>query len=634
MKSIIKLFKAVPIEHKNTRTNSKVNKWNKRTIEYGFLFSPSVINHYSEDVLEVILKECKSLYGISGEQANSSFHKSWNKVKNASDMQLFIEQILHYITTYGYDELGIYNKDTVYIPSEELDVPNIDEDKIKLVIIKGITNDELKQKLITLLQSGIALKDDTKNAVVDVALYLDIKQDDIKKINNKEVRITLYDFLDEIPEEPIEFLRYLVYKATESSLLIKDSKTIETIKNRENFDILALVHRYKNKYGLKRLAEIFFRFKPIFLAFKTNSQLNHYINRIRKLADKYHKPMPRDYLNDVTGMIKNGIPIVVPELKKHLRKANTFRKIRLAYALHYRTKDDLRSIAYRIRNGKTYTTEFDFEDKDYAKDILEVVLRDIRQSVSKNVYGKKIYIPDNIVYALPSTEKQFTGNIPTGTYIKTDKDMIAGVHWTNTENSRVDLDLSLLSITGKLGWDSSYRNTERTTMFSGDITDAPKPNGASELYYISGKQEKVYLMMLNYYNYPWVEDKDVSYKIMIGQDNPLVMDKNYTLNQNNILAITQSNIDKQQTAIGLVVVDDDGCKFYFNEMNIGRSITSSLNENTKNLRQYLIDYYTNMISLNDILWESGAIPVDNPEDADIDLSPENVDKEMIIGLLN
>ena len=102
----------------------------------------------------------------------------------------------------------IRDKDYIYIPKEALNIPEIDIDEIKLVVVKGYTKQELKDKLMKLLNSGIALKEDTINDVVDVALFVDIDEKDIEVIKNKEVRVILYDHLNMIPENPVEFLRF------------------------------------------------------------------------------------------------------------------------------------------------------------------------------------------------------------------------------------------------------------------------------------------------------------------------------------------------------------------------------------------------------------------------------------------
>jgi hypothetical protein len=271
MKSTIRLLKALPIKEEGKKKPTK--KLMKETIKRGFIFSPEVVHNYSETELMNFIPIIENEFGITGEKANASFHKSWIKVRDADIEQLFMEQLIHYLTTYGFEYFGCYREDTIYIPSEELKIPALKEKKIPLIIIHGYTREQLKEKLVTFLGSGIALKDETKADVIDICLFIEILTDEIEVIKNKEVRVVLYDFLNRVPENPIEFLRYCIYKSTGNTLLIKNRDTIETIKAKENFDVLSLFYNYKSIYGLEQLAEIFYRFKPLFLAFKTNTQL-------------------------------------------------------------------------------------------------------------------------------------------------------------------------------------------------------------------------------------------------------------------------------------------------------------------------------------------------------------------------
>lgn len=628
MKSTIRLFKAVPI---NTKRKKKASKeLLEKTIKKGFIFSPEVIHNYTEKKLLALIKTIEEEYGLTAEQLNNSFHKSWKKVRDASMEQLVMEQIIHYITTYGFEAMGFYDKDLVYISNEKLELPKL-EKGISLVVIKGYTKEELKKKLISMLGSGIALGEETIKDVVDVCNFVKLKKKEIENIKNKEVKITLYEYLKIIPENPIEFLRYAVYSATDNTLLIKDKATIEMIKEKGNVDVLALFVKYKKEYGLNNLAQIFLRFKPLFLAFKTHKQLNHIINRIRKLAKKHHKPMKEDYLNNLTANIKKG-NVDDKKLKEELDRVNTFRKIRLAYALKYRTKD-ADSILYKIRNGKAYATDFYFTKRNEAKRILSIVMDSITKDLKKNVNGKKVYIPEYITYALPATEKQFTGDFPSGTYVTVDKDLIAGVYWENVDSHRIDLDLSLISAeTGKIGWDSSYRTDDRSVLFSGDVTDSSGVNGASELFYVRRKKEGAFIMMVNYYNYD--EDVEVPFKIIVGKEQVSNLKQNYMINPDNVVSIAKTNINKKMKMLGLLVTTTQECRFYFSEAYLGCSITSSDKEFVKQTREYLVEFYKNSISLNDVLEKAGAKLIKDKDKCDIDLSPETLEKDTILGLIH
>jgi len=630
MKSTIRLFRALPIKSEEVSKGFDTDLL-KKTIPKGFIFSPKVIANYPnlDDLIKLIEKEV----GLTPEQLNSSFHKSWQKVRDASIEQLFMEQIIHYFTTYGFERLGIYDKDSVYIPNEKLEIPEIKDD-IKLVVIKGYTKEELKEKLLELLQSGIALGEDTIKDVMDVAVFVGLDEKDIDKIKNKEIKVELCDYLNLVPANPVEFLRYAVYKVINKTLLIKNEGTIGEIKENVTniFSVVRLFDRYNNLVGYRRLAEIFYRFKPIFLAFRENGRLKPIINKIRKLAIKHHKPMSEDYLNTITSRIKNDETIDLKKLTGELNKVNVFRKIRLAYALKYRTKD-VDSILYKIRNGKGYATDFEFSQKVNAEAILKIVLNSIINDISKNVKGKKIYIPEYIKYTLPATEKQFTDQFPNGTYISIPKDMVFGIHWDNLPSHRIDLDLSLISPSaGKIGWDSSYRTSDRSILFSGDITDAQKPHGASELFYVKKQTDESAILFVNYYNYQ--EGVDVPFKIIVAKEQITDFKINYMVDPNKVISIANSKINERQKILGLLVTTPEECRFYFTETNLGCSITSSSNEFTENSRKYLFNFYEEAITLNDILEEAGAnVRIVDKKDCDIDLSPESLEKDTILNLL-
>ena len=622
MKSTIRLFKALPITEKKKKQSRTLLNY---TIEKGFIFSPEIIHNYSEKELIQLSSVVHKEIGLTPKQLNSSFHKSWMKIKEADIRQLIVEQIFHYITTYGFETVGIYSNDSIYIPDEKLELPN--SDGITLTIIRGYTKAELKEKTMSLLQTGIALNEDTINDVVDVALFVGIDDSDINFIKNKEAKTILYDYLDLFPANPTEFLRYAVYKSTDKTLLIKDIATIEGIKESRNISVFKLFNKYKHKHGLEKLASIFYRFKPIFLAFKTNSGLRPIINKIRKLAKKHHTPMPEDYLNTITSKIKNKEAIDIDKLKEELAKVNIFRRIRLAYALKFRTKSP-DSILYRIRNGKGYATNFQLININIAKEVLDIVVDSIVGSL--NVKDKKIYIPEYINYTLPATEKQFTGNYPSGTYISIPRDMIVGIHWENVKDDMIDLDLSMINENGKIGWDGGYRTEERNVLFSGDITSAPK--GATELFYVKKQISASYILFVNYYNYN--DLIKVPFKIIVAKEKPQDFKQNYMINPGNVLSIAKTKITQKQKILGLLTVTTKECRFYFAETNIGRSIVASGNLFVEHSKKYLFDFYRNTISLNDILIKAGAKIVQENKKCDIDLSPEKIEKDTIINILN
>jgi hypothetical protein len=621
----LRLFKSVIVPDK--RGHPVPDHIIRFTAKHGFILAPEVFEHYRVDHL---IPKIREAIGVGGDEINSAFHKSWAKVAEASIEQLVLEQIVHYFTTYGFETLGVYSSDSVYIPREELDFPDIDLDGIRLTVIHGLTKEEIKDKLLMLLNSGIALKESTAQDCVSVALSVGLTETEISGIKNREAKTMLYDGTGICPSNPVEFLRMAIYASCEKSLVIKSPALIAEIKASKNLRALKLFLAYEKQHGLARLSEIFYRFKPLFLAFRTNDQLKRIINHIRRLAKTNHKPMPEDYLNTITAKIARDDDVWLDDLEAHLSKVNVFRKIRLAYALKYRT-GDVESILYKIRNGKGYATDFNFSYQADAAKALEVVTDSIVEDLRQNIEGQTIFIPPYIDYALPATEKQFTGHFPSGTCVNVPHDMMVGVHWRNVGGHRIDLDLSMLAVGQKYGWDASYRSGERDILFSGDMTDAAGSNGASELFYVKKQANNAVLLVLNYYNFN--DAVDVPFKIVVGQEQAAAFKTNHIIDPNNILASASVTMTRKQKILGLLISSPDSSKFYFSETDLGNRISSSDTPFVKNTRQYLYDFYTRPIDMRELLLSAGAELVDERDVADIDLSPEVLEKDSFLKLL-
>lgn len=627
MQSTIRLFKALPVD--DNIAVAKDDELMKLTLPKGFILDPIATAAYHSDPAHVV-NLINQAYGRSSEELNQTFHKSFAKVRDTPMEQLVYEQIIHYMTTYGAENLGVYDQNNVFIPGEILEAPAL-KDGLKLVIIRGLTKEQIKVELMKLLDAGVALHENTLKDVIDVATWVGLTEPEVTGTKNKEAKAALYDYFGFVPTKPVDFLRHVVYRATEKTLLIKNKGTTEAIKARQNTDITRLFDIYEKEVGLQHLAEIFYRYKPIFLAFRTNTKLKKTINKIRRLAVANHKPMQEDLLNSVTSRLKHKQVPDAGSFNEAMNNASIFRKTRLAYALKFRTTD-ADSILYRVRNGKSYAKDFDFTNKRGAQIMYDAVMKLIVKDLAANVEGKKIFIPAGLKYGLPATEKQFTGNMPTGTYVEIAEDLVAGIHWENVGHSRIDLDLSIQDASGKFGWDASYRSTAGDILFSGDITDAPAPKGASELFHIGGTARGAFLMNVNYYNFD--SDTPVPFKIIVAHDSKENVERNRTVDPNNIVAQATAEMTVKQKQLGIIVATDESTKFYFAESDMGKGITASNNAHSEQARKFLLKNYTDSIVLNDVLAAAGAIIIDtDPLEADIDLSPEAVDKTTIIDLL-
>lgn len=632
----LRLFKAVHIKSRSDANAS--GKTLEATIPFGYVLDPAIVA--DAETLDLINKRV----GVSGEQANASFHKSWEKIRTAKIEQLVLEQLLHYMTTYGFQERGIYDPASVYIPNEKLEIPEISDD-LSLTYIRGLTSDELLEEIVK-IGSGVALHEDSLFDIMTIVRAIQFEPDFLERIRNHELQSQLYDFYSLVPQEPVAFLRYVVFRLTGSSLLIKNdaliglikgedpkkakvkAKTNKAVEKKTKAQKVALLGELIDKAPAD-LASIFYRFKPIFLALKSVSKNKTFFNRLRKKAVKLHRPLPVDYLNSVTEQIKTGV-LDFEELSRRVAKATVFRKIRLVYALRFRLNAG-KSIIYPVRNGKGWATGFDWPNKLNKSTLraFNIVYDSLVESLRPQVEGKEILIPAYVNYALPATEKQFAGPFPFGTYVTTPKDTVFGIHWFNVNSRSIDLDLSLLSAAGKIGWDAKYR--DEGALFSGDMTDAPLPMGAAEIFYVKNGIAPN-LVMCNYYNFS--SKYPVDAKILVANEAPKNLKQDYMVDVNHIVAKAEISVTRRQTVLGLVLTVDGHTRFYFGNVSVGCGISATSDGATGHARKYLTDRFASALPFWELLETAGAKVVnERPVNGEfIDLSPENLTKLSIISL--
>ena len=103
----------------------KTNNINEKALKYGLLIPDSA----NDEIVDIAI----DMYGKDGKKWNQTFHKDFEIVKNAPIEDLIAQQMIHYITTYGFESLGMYDNDLVYIPRESLDIPELDLENIEFI---------------------------------------------------------------------------------------------------------------------------------------------------------------------------------------------------------------------------------------------------------------------------------------------------------------------------------------------------------------------------------------------------------------------------------------------------------------------------------------------------------------------
>ncbi|PWN69015.1 hypothetical protein C1631_013170 [Chryseobacterium phosphatilyticum] len=555
----------------------------------GFVIEPDalwakkeIINYYAKEKLK-------------GNDLNKTFHKSWKKIKNSTRVELLVEQINHYFSTYGS-----HFQDEIYIPDEVLNVPGM---KLTFKVIKAYSPEEMTEKSLSLLQSGIALKEET----IDDLFYilteeLEYKFTGKENIRNKEAVVKIADLFQIYPENPVEFLRYVIFKTTATSLLIKNKELIENIKL-SKFDPSDLFETF----GLEKLAGIFNRFKPLFLAYKNRSTKT--INKISKLSKIYHQPLVSNPLNDATSTLLTESDL---HWLEHATPFALFKALSACYQRMYGQD----TFVYRIRNGKSWVKKG--KNTDVNEMNYDFILSYLQSRF--NLSGKKFYFPENVEFGLPSSEKMFVGNIPTGTRFSGEK-LAVGIYWENAWGAN-DLDLSGLNIIGKTGWNAAYNQGNGNLMYSGDMTSAP--NGAVEYLYANQGLNTPTLIMNNVYS----GTSECEYKIVVGKGDDI--SREYMMNPNNLFAEVKCKSVQRQTILGMLLPKGEKQCFVLLNFGAGHSHVSGSSKIAAMATEALYQQWYECMSFNGLIKELGATVTHERTDADFDFSLETLEKDSFI----
>ena len=503
--AVLKLFKGIVYDGSN-----ELKEYNESFItnflSNGIILDDTAIKIVSQNDNQKLLEIINNLYGKPN-YLNNTFYKSYSDVSEASDLKLFLDKILHYLTTYGFENLGIYDESTVYIPNKEIGL-EISSEPIYFTKIKTYSINEVKLKVINMLNSGIALKHETINLLIniikDLNIIADINIDDIK---NREAKCIISYELSLIPDNGDDILRTLVYIALENTSLIRSVRVFRDIQltlytNPSRFiDCYNYIKKLNKESTIKTISETFLRNKQLWLAFKFHDDtfnsdqvdveivkfINKFINKLRKQAIHNHKSVKIAY--NLSNVKYEIIASAIDNNYKKLTKNETIYSKIKAYnyiiSLLNADNEDFNYKNYRIRNGKTYSIEKQNKkviNVNLYKSLSIKLYDDISNMIKQKIGNNKIYIPKNIVYVAPVSEKKFVDGIPELSYIKIENSLNIGVHWenvvSNEQEINTDLDLKLVGIDSMFGWDAEYRE-KNDILFTGDLTVAPIKRGGA-----------------------------------------------------------------------------------------------------------------------------------------------------------
>lgn len=575
---------------------------------------------------------------------NATFYASFNDVISKTRLELFFDQILHYMTTYGTD----FSLGNGYVPREltEQDIPSWNLYK-SCKVITAITEEEMYERCMNVLKANIALKQETMQVIADYIIDMWVAgtaperlEDCIDAIANKEALIYVAFKTGLMPKDKFKLFRYIIYKTTGSTMIIKSKGMIESIVTSANpFDFSKLPAE-----SFDALASIFYRFKPLFLAFKHNNvkDQSYIINRLRRMAKTKHVPMKPGFWDQLFVNCPD-----IEDVKAEAEKLSNFKKVSLIQACRLRRIDPSNDF-YLIRNGKTWMQPKIGKSQtcsmDYVCDVEMALYNSLVDSLKKNAVKTETVITEDgeemtvsrpaiiamnndVHITMPSTEKSFIGNLPIGTSYDLSNHNFVGVYWRDEWGTR-DYDLSMLTIEGdRFSWCDRYSSSSNNIVYSGDMTYADPE--ASEMFYIKKDIKKDMIVSVNKYS----GDVKSQLKLYLGQENITKLERNYMVRPDSIRLSTMVDMnDINQRCLGFFFVEAPG-KVKFRVLNFkvpgGRVLTA--NDSTMAQIQYFKETADMYLDARQVFTDAGFVVSEIQADADYDFI--DLKKDSLISLM-
>lgn len=590
-------------------------------MQYGYIIDPRFVmdNDVYNFIIHNVLPDIKANY-------NSTFYQSWNDLIEKSDYELFIDQCLHYLSTYGTN----YNGKYVYVPNSNPTELNSVLDKYTVIKFKTVA--EQAQEFLQILLTPVALSDDNLNCMLSIiknyfdnafANGLSIKDICfyINHIKNREAKIALAKIYSVPLTEPSDMVRLISYIVTNKSNIVLNKEYLnifhyQLINNSIVRDMLDKLFKNMSDDELKTLSQVYHRYHKMFeLIHKCSS--NKYnrsvINKLSRYAKKYHKPTVVGYWENLlskdscTKFINEHVGCEYPSYALYDKmvedtksgKFSCFKAVKLYNAVSERL-NKLKYSFYYIRNNKMFikdTKEISDETRlkvyGYIKDAcLYYVIKHFRDYLINNNI-KYIIMPDNadIVYAIPTSEKNFIGSVPMFSYLNLLKDThnMVGIYWRN-EWGTFDFDISAISSKcEKIGWNTAYRDGEHKILFSGDMTDADPE--ATEIIYFNNTYPEDSWFFCN--RYKGVQGS--KFRLFFSQEHAGEnFAKNYMVDPKNVLFSVDMKSEMIQQALGCIVDK----KFVFTNISVGNNRVSEATDWSLSALDYIKGAINSKLNFN------------------------------------
>ncbi len=616
----------------NSASADSFTKITKLSLQRGYIIDPSACGKDTESFLENYLN-------LKQINTKSTFYKTWSEVLEKNGAEIFIDQYLHYASTYGSNF-----QSTPYIVNDDRDA----NDNIvwsEYIFIQSLSVSDYFEKCYNALNTSIALSTDLVKDICEyICEYANCVNSDefekitnsIRDIKNKEAKRILMARFNIKPNNGNELFAYIYTKITGEPMIIKNSQTMRLIKSKVGEMLVNSRDNVLNDItddDMKLLATVFYRYKPLFLSMKVG-YMSKKINKIRKYAKKYHVPMKKQFFDDI---INNILRLDMADLKSQIDANNNISIFKLITVLsslrntviRLNSENEVYNL-YRIRNGKSYIKQLQpAKISNESMDKLQYTMRVIMDKLKDMMKTKRgvVRFPDNIVLTCPTSEKSFVGDIPMNSYINLkDNFNFIGIYWKN-EWGTYDYDLSALLDDGSnISWRSDFYQTndcdsDNNLIYSGDMTSA-NPD-ATEILYCRGKMFD-FNIFVNRYN----GDPGTQFNLFYGSKYIRNLRSNYRVNEQDILFKATFKPEQQSFMAGRVMDN----KLYFTNLSAGNSRISRHAISPKASAIAIGNKIKSSINLRELLLCLGFEEYDPSKHDKIDYDLSTPNKETIIDI--
>lgn len=583
----------------------------------GNVFIDKFENVYVADILAIL--NLAEEYIIRKEDLVKTFYYNLEDVLNKSELELFFDQIFHYMTTYGTDfQMKMFHQNPLLDKKEIKDVTD------KIVFIPSMTESEFREELVSILKSPIALSNDL---IEDIFSYISVAflEIDLKDIQNKDF-LRYYKINKKIIENIEDIITAINYETTGNFYNVKASNLF--CKNESFISLPKYIGKYikhLKEDELKKYAKSFNRNKKVWITIKkffNDKKISKKINRISKLSKKLHQPKIALNFQRVSELSLNEFSTTISKLDfGNLLKIGKYLKTKQLALID---KKEEFPLIVRVRNGKSFITFSKTKNVDFLFGKFELLKVEIKKRLTSFLIKNNISLQNNggVDLALPINEKQFVGNFPFGTKLKIEEEnLFVGISWVGNE---IDFDLSAVSLKNKIGWNGNYRNSD--LFFSGDITSAP--NGATELIFTRELNDE-YVINVNLFR---GKNSKNNFKFFIGNAD-LRNNSDFKKSIEDIVDVEKIrfnypfSLTEQEREMKIGFLNEEG--FYFTNFNSNKNVSSSLENELEAFKYYTRGFLT----FTDIFSEDEIEEINKKVKTEKTLDFKNPEKQLLLQII-